>query len=477
MPPSFQEKFEQAATLSDLTQDQTRQALQTYQQLEPVQRARLNPVAFARETGLTVERSIDLFVHGVRFGLFEFGWDSVCPLCGAITCNHEKLDALPEEHFYCAFCDQDASTTLDETIEVTFSPHPAQGETPFNPHQNLDEHLRYYTSSGFQLWDHIQSYQGRNTHAHRLLKPGERGTLTFDATPGELYRLVCFDTHSSVTLSITQQGATSPHTLSIQLDDQGFSPLPEPVPAGTVTLTLLNRSASTNWIRLIQIHPDELQDFIQNRVEPVFEERLTASMLLSNQTFREVYDIGQLIPDLKLKIRHLTVLFTDLKGSTDLYERTGDLEAYRLVRNHFSYLKQAVHNHGGAVVKTMGDAIMATFHEPAHSVAAALEMMALMQRYTQEIHPEELGLKIGIHTGPALTVNAGGVLDYFGRTVNIAARLQGLAQSGEICITQVIHSLHDIPDQFEKAGYRGETETVSLKGITGSRPITRYGKP
>ena len=63
-------------------------------------------------------------------------------------------------------------------------------------------------------------------------------------------------------------------------------------------------------------------------------------------------------------VKDITILFTDLKGSTALYERIGDLKAFSLVHRHFDSLEQVINNHNGAIVKTIGDAVMATFLNP-----------------------------------------------------------------------------------------------------------------
>ena len=96
---------------------------------------------------------------------------------------------------------------------------------------------------------------------------------------------------------------------------------------------------------------------------------LTAKRLLTNQTFRDLYRTDTLDVDQRLKITSLTFLFTDLKGSTELYERVGDLVAYDLVRAHFRVLNEIVAAEAGAVVKTIGDAVMATFPTPDHAVS------------------------------------------------------------------------------------------------------------
>ena len=109
---------------------------------------------------------------------------------------------------------------------------------------------------------------------------------------------------------------------------------------------------------------------------------LTAKRMLSNQTFRDVFKADNLNIDQRLKITSLTFLFTDLKGSTALYERVGDLAAFDLVRAHFHALLEIISSEKGAVVKTIGDAVMATFVSPEHALAAGLRMRAAMARST-----------------------------------------------------------------------------------------------
>ena len=89
----------------------------------------------------------------------------------------------------------------------------------------------------------------------------------------------------------------------------------------------------------------------------------------------------------------------------------------------------------GALIKTMGDAVMAAFPSGNDGTAAAIAMMTAMQELTGDHHADDVGLKVGLHAGPALAINAGSSLDYFGQTVNIAARVQGMADAGDICIT------------------------------------------
>ncbi|WP_281170850.1 adenylate/guanylate cyclase domain-containing protein [Chitinilyticum litopenaei] len=160
--------------------------------------------------------------------------------------------------------------------------------------------------------------------------------------------------------------------------------------------------------------------------------------MLTNQTFRDIYRGDTLDVDQRLQLTSLSFLFTDLKGSTGLYERVGDLQAFDLVRAHFGVQTEAVTAAHGAVVKTIGDAVMATSASPERAVAAALQMRAAMRRLNAERGREDLVVKIGIHEGACLAVSLNDRLDYFGQTVNIAARVQGLADSQSIFATEPI---------------------------------------
>src|SRR5437868_10977082 len=158
---------------------------------------------------------------------------------------------------------------------------------------------------------------------------------------------------------------------------------------GPVQMTLENRS-NVRTLPGIWIVSDKIHELVTKR-RPF----LTAKRLLTNQTFRDIHRTDALDVDQRLKITSLTFLFTDLKGSTELYERVGDLVAYDLVRAHFGVLNEIVASEAGAVVKTIGDAVMATFSTPDRALAAALRMREGMRKLNAERKHEDLLLKIG----------------------------------------------------------------------------------
>jgi class 3 adenylate cyclase len=154
---------------------------------------------------------------------------------------------------------------------------------------------------------------------------------------------------------------------------------------------------------------------------------LSGAQLLSNQTFRELFGTETITSGEGLAVKRLTLLFTDLRGSTALYDRIGDMKAFELVRLHFGYLRECISRNSGALVKTIGDAVMASFVDPRDALRAALDMRARIAQFNADAGSDLIGLKIGLHAGACLAVTLNDRLDYFGQTVNIAARVDARA--------------------------------------------------
>jgi class 3 adenylate cyclase len=193
--------------------------------------------------------------------------------------------------------------------------------------------------------------------------------------------------------------------------------------------------------------------------------------LLSNQTFRDIYHTDTLDVNQRLKITSLTFLFTDLRGSTALYERVGDLAAFDLVRTHFRVLNEIVAAEAGAVVKTIGDAVMATFPTPDRAIAAAMRMREAMRKLNEERGNEDLLLKIGIHEGPCIAVSLNDRQDYFGQTVNIASRVQHLASEREIFATGVVLDDPRTSSLLAARGIKPQSHDATLRGIASAISI------
>jgi class 3 adenylate cyclase len=126
------------------------------------------------------------------------------------------------------------------------------------------------------------------------------------------------------------------------------------------------------------------------------------------------------------------------------------------------------------VVKTIGDAVMASFNSPADAVSAALDMLREIEAFNQAHGSREILLKVGVHRGPSIAVTLNERLDYFGQSVNIAARVQGLAEAEEICVTEAVWKAPGVQEQFKDLEV--DAEDASLKGISSKMRIYRVSE-
>lgn len=196
--------------------------------------------------------------------------------------------------------------------------------------------------------------------------------------------------------------------------------------------------------------------------------------MLTLQAFRDLFPRETILPNESLQIRRVAILFTDLAGSTALYSRRGDARAYDLVRKHFDVLFRVVDEQNGVVVKTIGDAVMATFMGPHRAVAAALRMRAAMQALNVERGADDLVLKIGLHEGPCLAVSLNDRQDYFGQTVNVAARVQQLAAAGGIFATGSVLRHEEAARHLAEHGITARVELRALRGIGEPVPVHEF---
>jgi class 3 adenylate cyclase len=429
--------------------------------------SRINVLAFASKHGLDEERTIAAFLHAARLGLFELSWNVLCPGCGGVLDASATLKTIDRDEYDCGLCACGYKPTLDEMVEVTFTVSPRVRRIHAHTPDALPE-IEYYRqifwSSGVDLPDDLGDSLGAFTVDSIELPPGEKAVLSVQL-PNDF--VILFDpvTHSTQFLDIKGEPTRERQTLSMV-----FNKVKSPVGTvemrpGPLRLSLENRT-DRRVLPALWIAAEPLHDLLGKR-RPF----LTAKRLLTNQTFRDIYRTDTLDVDQRLKITSLTFLFTDLKGSTELYERVGDLVAYDLVRQHFHILHEVVSAEAGAIVKTIGDAVMATFPTPDRALAAALRMRKEMSRVNAERQSEDLLLKIGIHEGPCLAVTLNDRQDYFGQTVNIAARVQGLASSHAIFVTKPVAEDPNSMKILERSGLQATMQRAALRGIADETTV------
>jgi class 3 adenylate cyclase len=416
---------------------------------------RINVLDFARREGLNEQRSITTFLHATQIGLLDMSWNVLCPSCGGVLDANATLKTVRSNEYYCAFCAVSSEPTLDDLVEVSFTVSPRVRKIAAHNPDELpiwEYHRQIFWGTHVDLPDEKFAATCQQLTLDAVELPaGDKAILSLQL-PAEF--VIVFEpvTHAAQFIEVKGEPAGERQNLELVYNNVL-------APTGTLELRpgplrlLLDNRTGARVLPSLWIAANDLQELTSKR-RPF----LNAKRLLSNQTFRDIYRTETLGIDQRLKITSLTFLFTDLKGSTELYERVGDLVAFDLVREHFRTLNDIVATEDGAVVKTIGDAVMATFLTPDHALAAALKMREAMRRLNETHGREDLLLKIGIHEGPCLAVNLNERQDYFGQTVNIASRVQGLAISQSILATApVVHN----------------PRSASVLGSNGQKPVAR----
>ena len=419
---------------------------------------RINPLALAARLGLSEDAVIGALIHASRLGLFDMSWNVLCPECAGVLEAGGALKTLNQDRFFCAFCGVDYEPTLDLIVEVTFTVDPRVRHIAAHDPETLPhtEYLRQiFWSSGIDLPDNLDDAVDKIVLDAVELAPGEKATLSL-TIPAVL--AIVFDpvTHTSVFLDVDGEPTTERRNLSLILSDTHSGSSKQKLRPGPVRIALENRSPR-RALPGVWLSTSDMVALLGRR-RPF----LTAMRLLSNQTFRDLYRGGTLDAEQRFKITSLTILFTDLRGSTALYDRVGDLAAFDIVRSHFAALTEAVAGESGAVVKTIGDAVMATFPSPERALRAAMRMREAMGRINRERGSDDLALNIGIHEGPCLAVMLDDRQDYFGQTVNIAARVQDLADPTAILATKPVAE----SAEAARLGYRISSKPLSLRGVS-----------
>ncbi|HLW93612.1 MAG TPA: DUF5939 domain-containing protein [Roseiarcus sp.] len=435
---------------------------------EEVALNRINPLVFAAKRGHGEEAVISTLVHAARLGIFDLSWNVLCSSCGGVLEAGGGLKTIDRREYFCAFCAQQNEPTLDELVEVTFTVNPRIRRIAAHDPEALPlaEYMRQvFFGSGVDLPDDIAAAVNEVTLDVMDLGPGEKAAMSLALPEGFI---IVFDpvTHSTLFLDVKGAPTQERRNVSLVFSDVHAHAGTLTMQPGPARISLENRSAKRTipgvWVS------GEAMSRNLGRRRPF----LTATRLLSNQTFRDLYRTGTLDKEQRFKITSLTFLFTDLKGSTALYDRIGDLAAFDLVRDHFSALLTSVAAEGGAVVKTIGDAVMATFPTPDRAVRAAMKMRGAMRQINEARGKDDLALNIGLHGGPCLAVMLDERQDYFGQTVNVAARVQGLADPTAILVTKPIVDSAEVSHLLAQAGMAATERQSTLRGV--SEPVSVY---
>jgi adenylate cyclase len=395
---------------------------------------RIRPFELADELHEDERETLAVCLYGVKSGLLELQWELVCPSCRTGSETAEALSELPIAG-HCQLCDLSFELELDRAVEATFRPSSSLRSLATGP----------YCIGGPRRTPHVV--------AQTILEPRGRAELQAPSEPGR-YRLFVRGGFSAA-LEVTATGHTE---LAVQVTDTMLVPASAVVAPGA-NITIHHRGEKQTHLKLERM---------------LYASRAaTAHVVSTLPEFRREFSKDLLRPGTTLRVARVALLFTDLTDSTALYSRVGDAKAFKVVHEHFDLLFGIIAARRGTLVKTIGDAVMAAFVEERDAVAAAIEMLERFPTFRKGL-PEAAStfLKVGVYAGPCYVVTANGILDYFGQTVNLAARLQGAAGGGELVLIEAV------ADEALESGWLGHHQPAErfdavLKGLDAPVRVTR----
>jgi class 3 adenylate cyclase len=387
--------------------------------------ARIRPYQLADSWNISRRLVLETCLRATRVGLLDLRWDLLCPMCRGAEDTGSSLKDIPAEG-HCSTCKIHFTSNFDRYVELTFKP---------NPGVRIVEILDFCIGSP-QRTPHVVVQQ--------LLPAGSERFLDLPLGVGN-YRLRALELSGSQAMSVSADGMKE---ATVTVSPDGWSDQVIDIAERTV-FTLKNE---TNAEQLL----------ILERMKWV-DQAVTAAEVTALQVFRDLFSSEALRRGEQISVGTLTVLFTDLRQSTRLYREIGDATAFGRVMNHFDVLKQFIAEKDGAIVKTIGDAVMAVFRSPVNALLAMLDVQEALANPTDGSMP--LQLKAGLHTGPCIAVTLNDRLDYFGSTVNFAARLEGLSTGSDVIISREVFEDAKVQELLGSDAYLTSSFEMAVKGF------------
>ncbi|HEV2883308.1 MAG TPA: DUF5939 domain-containing protein [Pyrinomonadaceae bacterium] len=391
--------------------------------------SRIRPYQLADEWKESRRSVLETCLRATRVGLLDLQWQLLCPLCRAAKETDYSLRDISSQ-LHCDTCRIDFTVNFDRFVEVTFRPNAL---------------LRRV-----EMQDFCMGSPRRTPHivAQQLLPAHTNRNLSLPLEPGR-YRLRALELSGGQDVTVSDEGQPEAR---VALSETGW-------PGEELQLT-------TNPTLLLDNATPAEQLLILERLA-WSDQAATAAEVIALQVFRDLFSSEALRPGEQISVGTLTVLFTDLRHSTQLYREIGDATAFGRVMNHFDVMKKIIAEEEGALVKTIGDAVMAVFRRPAPALRAMLRAQQELATPPAGVLP--LTLKAGMHTGPCIAVTLNDKLDYFGSTVNLAARLEGLSTGSDVIISNALYSDPEVRALLNSEALAASEFDIELKGFEDER--------
>ncbi len=386
--------------------------------------ARIRIKKLSKNMGENQKDVLRFFLQGAKLGLFDVNYDILCPSCKGSKNPSKHLFELKDK-VHCPTCNIDYDSEFDKNVEVSFSPNPS-----LKPIE-----AKLYCFGGPGITPHVR--------AQIRVEPNSKEKISFYFKEGE-YKITSLQTNQTLYISVDPK---FPKMSKISYPSEGKLE----IASGNIEIEFENQNTYEIVCKVVR-------DYFA-------EEILTAYEVTTFQEFRDLFSSEVLRPDQEISIKSLCILFTDLEGSTKFYNENGDALAYKVVSEHFDILTQNAYKHNGAVIKTIGDAILAVFRFPLDALNYSIDIQKDFENLKKQYPSNTMKLKVGIHVGPVIAVTMNEKLDYFGTHVNLAARTQAQAHGGEVVLTKEFFSIPEIQKQIQNEKIPYTKIFTNLKGF------------
>ncbi len=356
---------------------------------------KINPKKAAKDTGLKIHEVIEQLTKLTQSGYLALTWDVICPHCRGPQLEASKLRFVSETTT-CQSCDLEFSTQADQSIEVTFKP------------QSKFREIGSVT--------YCAAEPAKKSHILMNWPVGKIPSAKIDLKPGT-YRARTLHGKKECEFKVEEKTSSGQ---KINLDFK------QP------QMTLASGETEISY-------SGSEKDFFVFESLAWSDERYLAGEALSNTHIRTLVSDDLLKSGVKLDIGEQIILFTDIVGSTPMYKRLGDNKAFIAVQDHYVEIESIIRTNSGVVVKFIGDAVMAAFTDASLAFKANQEIHSAFKN-----NKDSLVLRTSFHIGQVLCVNMNVGLDYFGQTVNTAAKLQGWADGFETAVSE--QTLQRVPE-------------------------------
>jgi serine/threonine protein kinase/class 3 adenylate cyclase len=398
---------------------------------------RIRPLALAERLGLEPEPLIAACLKGAHGGLLILLWDLLCPVCRISSGIKETLRALGD-HGHCAACNLDYPLDFASSVELIFRIHP----------EIRPADLGTYCIGGPAHSPHVLA-QVRVAAAERIELALELPAGSYRIRGPQLPWSADFQVHPSASGRLWEIDLAS----GPEGDD------PRTLRPGHQVITLEN---GLERELIVRVERTALRG-----------DALTAARASAMSLFRELFPAEVLSPGQLATISTVTLLATELDPAQAdaLYREQGDTRAFNVTHELFHRLQTAVREAGGAVVKTIGEGLLAAFPDPASAVRVGL---GLQGRLASGELTRGLRLRTAIHHGTALAANVNEQLDYFGATARQVIRMPAQVEPGELALSPTVASDPEVAAVLHQEGLEStpiNEDDSGLRYLVRIRPL------